>query len=386
MANISELRKFVVPEFVFGVGARFLAGKYARNLGISNTLLVSDPGVIAAGWLNDVIQSLDEAGVTYTVFSEVSPNPREHEVMSGVKVYDEAGCNGIIALGGGSPIDCAKGIGVIIGNRGNILDYEGVDTITLPGPPLICIPTTAGTAADVSQFAIILDTEAKNKIAIISKMIVPDVALIDPETTVTMDPFLTACTGLDALTHAIEALCSNANSEITDMHARHAMNLVRKNLVSAVKEPLNLTARSNMALASLEAGMAFSNASLGAVHAMAHSLGGYLDLPHGECNAILLGHVLRFNAPSLVTQLGMMAESIGVYDRKMTHGELIKAVAEDIDGLRIESGVTQSLGQLGVRHDDVGCLAEKALHDPCLLTNPRVVKLRDIEVLYEESI
>ncbi len=386
MSRIEDLRKFVVPEFVFGVGARKMTGKYACNLGIRNPLLVSDPGVVAAGWLDSIMQSLDACAIRFTTFTGVSPNPRDSEVMYGAEIYRQNGCDGIVVIGGGSPIDCAKGIGIIVGNHGDILAYEGVDTIVNPGPPTICIPTTAGTSADVSQFAIILDTPNRNKIAIISKMIVPDVALIDPETTVSMDPFLTACTGLDALTHAIEALSSNASSVITDLHAHHAIDLIQRNILTAIREPDNIDARSNMTLASLEAGMAFSNASLGAVHAMAHSLGGYLDLPHGECNAILLSHVLRFNAPRIQPQIGGIAKIFNLESERMSAVELQRKVPEAINRLRQECGIPPGLGSLGVKTADIPELAGKALKDPCMLTNPKNANRRDLEVIYEESI
>ncbi|NJD05462.1 MAG: iron-containing alcohol dehydrogenase, partial [Methylococcaceae bacterium] len=202
---VFELRKFVAPEFIFGVGARHRAGLCARNLNAKRVLIVTDEGVVAAGWLSELLDDLAAEAIDTRVFREVTPNPRDHEVMAGVEVYRSTGCDVIIALGGGSVIDCAKGIVVVAANGGHILDFEGVDTIPLPGPPLICIPTTAGTAADISQFAIISDVARRTKIAIISKTVVPDMALVDPATTLSMPPYLTACTGLDALTHAIEA-------------------------------------------------------------------------------------------------------------------------------------------------------------------------------------
>lgn len=198
-------------------------------------------------------------------------------------------------LFGFGAIDCAKGIGVASTNRKHMLEFKGVDHVPIPGPPFIAIPSTAGTSADVSQFAIINDTDRRCKFAIISKSVVPDVALIDPTTTTTMDPYLTACTGMDALVHAIEAFVSTAHSPLFDIHALEAIRLVCKHLPFAIRNPQDAEARGGMMLASLEAGLAFSNASLGAVHAMAHSLGGYLDLPHGECNVLLLDHVVAFN-------------------------------------------------------------------------------------------
>lgn len=192
MASALELRKFVAPEYIFGVGARSLAGRYARNLGARKVLVVSDPGVVAAGWTGDVTDSLEAEGLPFVLFTDVSPNPRAEQVMAGAELYRTEKCNAIVAVGGGSPMDCAKGIGIVSSNHKHILLFKGVDQVQHPMPPLICIPTTGGTSADVSQFAIITDPLEKLKIAIISKSVVPDLALIDPLTLTSMDPFLTA--------------------------------------------------------------------------------------------------------------------------------------------------------------------------------------------------
>ncbi|MBF0398505.1 MAG: iron-containing alcohol dehydrogenase, partial [Desulfobacterales bacterium] len=290
-----ELRKFLAPEFVFGEGAIHLAGQYARNFSAQKVLVVTDSGVILAGWADKVTKSLESSGINYSIYHNVSPNPRAEEVMEGADFYHSEGCDIIIAVGGGSAIDCAKGIGIVSTNKKNILEFEGVDNVNIPGPPLICIPTTSGTSADVSQFDIITNSKEKIKIAIISKAMVPDVALIDPSTALTMDAYLTACTGIDAFVHAIEAFVSTANSPITDLHALEAIKLIHENLLKVINNPNDIILRSKIMFASLQAGLAFSNASLGAVHAMAHSLGGYLDLPHGECNSILIDHVVAFN-------------------------------------------------------------------------------------------
>ncbi|MGB5063803.1 MAG: iron-containing alcohol dehydrogenase, partial [Candidatus Competibacter sp.] len=306
-----DMRKFVAPEFIFGVGARRRAGFYARNLQARRVLVVTDPGIIRAGWLNGLLADLEESGLQAVVFSGVTPNPRDHEIMAGEQVYRDGGCDVIVALGGGSVIDCAKGIGIVFANGGHILDFEGVDRIDHPGPPLICIPTTAGTAADISQFAIINNTQRRYKIAVISKSVVSDVALVDPEVTLTMDPYLTACTGLDALSHAVEAYVSTASSPVVDIHALAAVELIRDFLLRSVTEPANLAVRENMMLASLQAGLAFSNASLGATHALSHSLGGYLDLSHGESNALLLEHVVRFNYRAAEERYRRIARALG---------------------------------------------------------------------------
>ncbi len=256
--------------------------------------------------------NLKAEGLPYTVFFEVTSNPRAQEVMAGARSYSDEHCNIIVAIGGGSPMDCAKGIGIVSSNKKHILEFEGVDQVPIPGPPFICIPTTAGSSADVSQFAIINDTERMVKIAIISKTVVPDVALIDPATTTTMDAHLTACTGMDALSHGMEAFVSNAHSPITDLHSMEAIRLIAANLLPTIAMPENIDMRSKMMLGSLHAGLAFSNASLGAVHAMAHSLGGYLDLPHGECNALLLEHVVAFNFDAASKRYRLIGKAMGL--------------------------------------------------------------------------
>ena len=217
-----------------------------------------------------------------------------------------------MAVGGGSVIDCAKGIGIVSSNRRHILEFVGADRIPTPMPPVVCVPTTGGTSADLSQFAIFTDLVARTKVAIVSKAVVPDVSLIDPRTLTTMDRYLTACTGMDALVHAFEAFASNAHSPLTDLHALEAIRLVRTSLPACIRDPSDLDARGRMMLASLEAGLAFSNASLGAVHAMAHSLGGALDLPHGECNSILLSHVVAFNFSTASERYDRIGEAMGL--------------------------------------------------------------------------
>ncbi len=384
--SLYQMRKFVAPEFIFGVGSRRRVAYYARNLMARKVLIVSDPGVIAAGWLKDVQADLTEVGTESVVFHAVTPNPKDHEVMAGAAVYANERCDLIVAVGGGSVMDCAKGIGIVHANRCHILAFEGVDQVAIPGPPLICIPTTAGTAADISQFCIVVNTQDRYKMAIISKTVVPDVALIDPETTLTMPPYLTACTGLDALTHAIEAYVSTASSPVVDVHALAAMTLVWKNLEIAVAEPSDLNARENMLLGSLHAGLAFSNASLGAVHALAHSLGGFLGLPHGECNALLLEHVVRFNIGAATDRYAQIGQALGIDMRGMAEKEWAKRITTDLAAMRKRVGIGDSLAQRGVRWADIPELAGHALNDACLVTNPRYTQLDDIKAIYGEAL
>jgi alcohol dehydrogenase class IV len=383
---IPGLRKFMVSECIVGEGAIALAGRSARNLAARHVLVVSDPGVVATGLVDKVLTQLREEGIASTLFSAVSPNPRDHEVAAGVKLGQTCDCNLIIAVGGGSPMDCAKGIAVVLANGGDVRDYEGVDRIVRPGPPMICIPTTAGTAADISQFAIVTDTSRAVKIALISKMLVPDLALIDPGCTCTMDAQLTACTGIDALTHAMEALVSTAHWSFTDLCACDAIRLVNHHLAQAVNDGANMEARAGMTLASTQAGYAFSNVSLGAVHAMAHALGGLLDLPHGMCNALLLEHVVRFNHASAPETYARAAEALGLDLRGLTEPERRERLCAALRHLRMDCGLVGGLEERGMHRSHLPALAAIAHRDPCLATNPRIASAADLEAIYAEAL
>ena len=378
-----ELRKFVVPEFVFGAGALRKVGRYARNLLAKQAMVVTDNGLVQAGWVERVVDALESEGIASAVFSDVTPNPKDYEVAAGVRFYREQDCDVIVAVGGGSPMDCAKAIGIAHANDRNILDFGGIDEVPEPGPPLICVPTTAGSSADVSQFAIITDTSRKVKVAIISKTVVPDVSLIDPETTVTMPAEITAGSGLDALVHAIEAYVSNASSPVTDLNAVAAIPLLVENLVPAIENPGDVALRGKMMMGSLLAGMAFSNAGLGLCHAMAHSLGGLRDLPHGLCNALLSEATVRFNYSSAPKRYDRIALAMGI---GRAEGNGCDALVEALIGLRERAGIRSDLSTLGVTADDACRCARYAWDDPCLATNPREVRREEIEKLYETAL
>jgi alcohol dehydrogenase len=382
-ATSLELRKFVAPEFVIGKDARLLAGRYAKNLGANNMLIVTGPNIISAGWVKDVTESLDMEGIRYTIFSDIRPNPRDFEVMKGAEQFRHSDCDAIVAIGGGSPIDCAKGIGMVVSNNKDILEFEGVDNVPIPAPPIICIPTTAGTGADVSQFAIINDTKRRVKIAIISKKIVPDIALIDPVPLTSLSADLTAHTGMDAITHSIEAYVSNASSTVTDIHALESIRLMKAYLQKAKKNPQNIDCRYKTMLGSLLGGLAFSNASLGAVHAMAHSLGGFSDLPHGQCNALLLEHVVDFNFSACPKRYEIVGRILAGSTAGLPHEEAKRNIVSAIRTLRESLGVTETLSDLGVSKKDIPELAKMAKRDPCLATNPRILTVADIEIIYE---
>ena len=383
---METLRKFVAPEIVFGSGALVLAGRYARNLGARKVFLVSDPGVVEAGWADAVIGSIEAAALEWALYSDISPNPRAEEVMLGADHYARNGCDVIVAVGGGSPMDCAKAIGIVHSNGRHVLEFEGVDRVDVPGPPLVCIPTTAGTAADVSQFVIISNRFEKRKVAILSKSVVPDVALVDPDTTTTMDAYLTACTGMDAMVHALEALVSNAASDLTDIHAREAIRRLYRYLPEAIARPDDIAVRRQIMFGSLSAGLAFSNASLGAVHAMAHSIGGMYDLPHGECNSLLVDHVLRFNWPRAGQRYGELAAIFGLQQVGMDPGEICEAVVGAMGRFKRRLGITASLGERGIHREDIPHLARMAVNDPCMATNPVPPSIQDIEMVYAQAL
>ena len=376
-----ELRKFVAPEFLFGRGAINLVSQFVDNLGSENPFIVTDAGLLKTKWPDMIFSQLKKEHIDYSVFSAVSPNPRSEEVMSGVKLFNESGCDSIIALGGGSVIDCAKGIVISSVNGENVLSFEGVDKVSSPGPPLICIPTTAGSSADVSQFAIINDRKIRVKRAIISKAVVPDVALIDPQTTHTMDNYLTACTAVDALVHAVEAYVSSAHSPLFDIHSIEAVKIIFKSLPKVLQNPDDVLLRDDIMRASLEAGLAFSNASLGAVHAMAHSLGGYIDLPHGICNSVLFEHVVEYNSAAAEIRYSELAEAAGCPAGKGSSEEFINLILS----LKKEAGLTARLSDLGVKENDIPVLSEHAVKDICMITNPVQPDVDDITHIYKQA-
>nr|WP_319265950.1 alcohol dehydrogenase-like regulatory protein ErcA [uncultured Draconibacterium sp.] len=378
-------RKFVAPEYIFGVDSRLMAGIFCKKLGGRKVFLVTDKGIENTQWLTEIENELKKQSLEYIIFSSVSPNPRDFEVMQGKVAYEKNNCNLILALGGGSVMDCAKGIGIVSSNQGNIKDYEGVDMINKPMPPLICIPTTGGTAADVSQFAIINNVSKGYKFAIISKAVVPDVALIDPLVLTSMNSFLSACTGMDTLSHAFEAFVSNANSAFTDLYALESIRLIFDNLPQSIAHPDDIQARGKVMLASLYAGLAFSNASLGCVHALAHSLGGYLDLPHGECNAILLPHVVDYNFESATERYTKIAKTIDIPLNGYNEREIKKRFIEHLINFKQSLGIIKTLKNRGVSSDILGNLAARAIKDPCNATNPKSPQLDDLKAIYSEA-
>lgn len=375
-----ELRKFTCPEIVFGEGCRSLVGQYIKNFGVDKIMLVSDPQVSSQAWFKDIVDSLDRAEIDYVIETEVTVNPKDYECDKIGEQYRAQKCELILAVGGGSVIDCAKGVGVLASNTGSIRKYEGIDEICYPIPPLICIPTTSGSAAEISQFAIINNTQESYKMALVSKTLVPDLALMDPETTYTQSPTITIDSGLDVLAHAIEAVASNASSPLTDLHAKEAARLVIKWLAIAIKEASHPEARAGMLQASMNAGLAFSNASLGLVHAIAHALGGRYHLIHGELNGLLLESVVRFNYEQAKDKYQLI-EKIFVEELGMSQTlSLAEMIHEFVKSIR----PNRLLSDQGEIIEDIELTIKWVLRDPCIATNPREVSVKDVKMLYEE--
>ena len=380
--NLLELRKFVIPEIIIGVDARLLIGRYISHFNAKKPMIVTAKDIKDWEWFHETIEQIRPHVEKLFFFDDITPNPKDTEAMLGAELFLSLDCDLIIAIGGGSAIDCAKCISIVASNGGNILDYEGVDEVLMPGPPLICIPTTAGSSADVSQFAIIKDTSSDIKRAIISKMVVPDLALIDPIPLMSMDPYLTACTAMDALTHAIEAYVSNTHSALTDVHALESIDLINQAIESSITPTRTVEIMFQLMLGSLQAGLAFSNASLGAVHAMSHSMGGLLDLPHGECNSILLEHIIRINFDTVPERYRDIAKQLGLSVDNVSNFLLLEMIIDRIVSIRSSLNIPASIKVAGLSEQTVDYLVENALNDPCMVTNPRILTKEEVRSIY----
>jgi len=378
-----SLLKFEIPEIIYGLGALSQIGQCARRLGGERILLVTDSGLIAAGWVDESIKYLQEEDLQYVICDNVVTNPRDFQVEEGVELYRRKKCDVIVAVGGGSPIDTAKGIGILASNHGRIHEYEGANLVTQPIPPLVCVPSTAGTGADVSQFAVIANKRTKVKMTILSRAITPDLTLVDPRLLKTKPPELMAATGMDTLTHAIEAYVSSLSWPMTDPHAIHAIELVNEHLVNATQTK-DMDALEGMSIACLEAGMAFSNAILGAVHALAHPLGGLYDIHHGLANSLLLPVVVRQNMEHALPKFAKIARAMGAETRERSIAEVAREVPRQIRDLIAKLGLPTRLSQVGVDAADIPRLAMMAEADICMLTNPHCYMKDEIESMYHE--
>jgi alcohol dehydrogenase len=382
-ASISPPRrrvsKFVIPEVIFGIGTLVEVGAAVRRVGGRRPMLISDPGVLAAGWVERAIPHLSDVRVEHRLWHDLTPNPKDFEVQAAFESYLESGCDALLAIGGGSCIDVAKAVAILGGNGGHILDYEGIDRATAPIPPMVMVPTTGGSGSDVSQFCVVTDTARRLKATIGGRALVPEISITDPQVLTTMSAELTAHTGLDALSHAIESSVSEACDFLSKGLALAAIEAIVEHLPVAVQDPLDLGAREGMARASLQAGMAFTNALLGATHAIAHQIGGALDLPHGLLNAILMPHVMRFNAETHADRYVGVASALGVAGADaLDSGTAADRVIECVEDLTRALGIPAGLHEIGVDPADFDWFALSALRDAYIATNPRPVTEDDV--------
>ena len=354
MALADQTYGFYIPTVsLMGVGCSKEAGDQAKALGATNLLIVTDAGLARMGIADKIKGYIEAAGLQAVVFDGAEPNPTDTNVHDGVKAYLDNNCDGIVSLGGGSSHDCGKGVGMVIGNGGHIRDFEGVNKSTKPMPPFLAINTTAGTASEMTRFCIITNTDTHVKMAIVDWRCTPNIAINDPVLMVGKPPALTAATGMDALTHAVEAYVSTIATPITDACAIKAIELIAQYLSAAVANGENLEARDKMAYAEYLAGMAFNNASLGYVHSMAHQLGGLYNLPHGVCNAILLPAVSQYNLIACPQRFADIAFAMGENISGLSVTEAAEKAISAIRKLSTSIGIPTGLSALDVRVEDL---------------------------------
>ncbi|WP_085812069.1 iron-containing alcohol dehydrogenase [Geoanaerobacter pelophilus] len=386
MALGEQTYGFYIPTVsLMGIGSAKETGGQIKALGASKALIVTDKGLSAMGVADKIKSQVEEAGVSAVIFDGAEPNPTDINVHDGVKVYQDNGCDAIISLGGGSSHDCAKGIGMVIGNGGHIRDLEGVNKTTKPMPAFVAINTTAGTASEMTRFCIITNTDTHVKMAIVDWRCTPNVAINDPLLMVGKPAALTAATGMDALTHAVEAYVSTIATPITDACAIKAIELIAEYLSKAVANGEDLEARDKMAYAEYLAGMAFNNASLGYVHSMAHQLGGFYNLPHGVCNAILLPAVSQYNLIACPKRFADIAKALGENIDGLSVTEAGQKAIDRIRTLSASIGIPTGLKALNVKEEDLTIMAENAKKDACQFTNPRKATLEQVVQIFKDA-
>lgn len=376
---MSKTARFFMPVVsLFGANVLAELAEQVTSLGGAKPLVITDQGMTQLGYTKQVTDLLDQAEIAYAVFDQTVPNPTDTNVNEGAAAYTENQCDMLISLGGGSAHDCCKGVGLLVSNGGQIADYEGVDMSKKALPPYIAINTTAGTASELTRFTIITNTSNHVKMAIVDWRVTPDLAINDPLLMMKMPASLTAATGMDALTHAVEAYVSTDANPVTDACALQAIRLIAKYLRVAVARGDDLEARDRMAYAQYLAGMAFNNAGLGHVHAMSHQLGGMYNLPHGVCNALLLPHVCEANLMAAQERYADIAEALGENTYGLAVREAAQMAVVAIRALSVDVGIPSTLSELGVQDKDIETMVEHAQKDVCAATNPR--RLNDQEV------
>ncbi len=377
---------FMPPMNITGKDALKSAGDEMVTEGYSKALIVTDEVLHRKVGATKVLTNLlTQLSLEYTVYDRVTPNPTVAEVQEGAELLKAENCDFIISFGGGSPHDCAKGIGIVANNGGSIRDYAGVNKLKTKMLPMFAVNTTSGTGSEMTRFAIITDEERQSKFPVVDWRCTPSVSVDDPELMVGMPPGLTAATGMDALSHAIEAYVSTAATPLTNPGALQAIQLVEKSLLTAYKDGKNEQARADLTYAEFLAGMAFNNASLGYVHAMSHQIGGvYHNLAHGVINAVLMPYVEAYNAEAVPERFIAIAQAMGA-EMGQSATQAIDYVLTKLRRFNQELNIPSTLAELGVEKSAIPHMAVNALQDPCCLTNPRQASLEEMEGLFQQA-
>jgi len=363
---------FRIPtEVYFGVGVAETIGERVARMRAKSPFIVTDPGVREAGIVDPLVQSIIERGISPEVFDEISANPRDHECVKGAEKARKYDADLIVAIGGGSPIDAAKAIAGLLPNGGAVQDWLPPKTFDRPPVPVIAVPTTAGTGSEVTRSAVITDSERHIKLSLRDEQIAPRVALVDPKLTITLPRQVTAATGMDVLTHAVEAYTCNRATPLSDMCALSAIQLVQRHLLNAFRDGNNLEAREGMMLASLIAGMAFSNADVGAVHCLAEAIGGLCDTPHGVANAVFLPVVFAYNAEANPRRHVEVGEALGVDLNQLSESEAARESGAAIKALATAVGIPSFSELSGVNQRDFNVIATAAVANGSNPSNAR---------------
>ena len=372
----------------FGAGCRQTIAVEAARRGYKKAFFVTDKDLIRFKVADKVIEVFEKNGIPYELFSDVKANPTIANVQHGVEAFKASGADFIVALGGGSSIDTAKGIGIVVNNPefSDVKSLEGVADTRHKAVPTFALPTTAGTAAEVTINYVIIDEDAKKKMVCVDPNDIPSVAIVDPELMYSMPKGLTAATGMDALTHAIESYITPGAWAMSDMFELKAIEMIATNLKAAVDNGNDVVAREAMSQAQYIAGMGFSNVGLGIVHSMAHPLGAHYDTPHGVANALLLPYVMEYNAASpAASKYIHIARAMGVDTTGMSEAEGVQAAVQAVKDLSLSIGIPQHLHEINVREEDLHQLAIDAFNDVCTGGNPRPTSVEDIEALYRKA-
>ncbi|WP_296557347.1 iron-containing alcohol dehydrogenase [uncultured Acetobacterium sp.] len=373
------------PVVIMEPGAIELIAGEIKRMNVKKALVVTDEVLIEAGIVKEVLDVLDDAELAYVIFSDVKPNPTVANVNAGYQALQDNACDYVISIGGGSPQDTAKGIAILATNPGDLRDYEGIGKTANKSLPIVAINTTAGTASEATINYVITDEDRKLKMVIVDPNCLAAVAVNDPNLMVKMPKSLTAATGMDALTHAVEGYTTAGASRFTDLFNLEAIKAISSSLRAAVANGEDVDARDGMAYGQFVTGMGFSNGGLGIVHSMAHQLGGFYDLPHGVCNAILLPYVVAYNADAVGDRLAAVAQAMGVDTAHKSKAEINELAIEAIKTLSKDVGIPSGLEEIGVKEADFSELADLALADICTGGNPKCPTKEDVIAIYKAA-